>query len=29
MVLPDFRMKGIGSALMRAMLNKAKQLGYK
>lgn len=29
MVLPDFRMKGIGSALMGGMLNKAKQLGYK
>jgi len=28
MVLPNFRMKGIGSALMNAMLNKAKQLGY-
>jgi len=29
MVLPNFRMKGIGSALMYAALNKAKQLGYK
>jgi N-acetylglutamate synthase-like GNAT family acetyltransferase len=28
-VLPAFRMKGVGSALMRAALNKASQLGYK
>jgi GNAT superfamily N-acetyltransferase len=28
-VLPNFRKKGIGSALMYAVLNKAKQLGYK
>ena len=29
MVLPEFRMQAIGSALMYAALNKAKQLGYK
>lgn len=29
MVLPNFRKKGIGSALMYAVLKKAKQLGYK
>jgi len=29
MVLPNFRMKGIGSALMYAALNRAKQLGYR
>jgi len=29
LVLPEFRMKGIGSALMNAALNKATQMGYK
>jgi N-acetylglutamate synthase-like GNAT family acetyltransferase len=28
-VLPNFRMRGIGSHLLKAALNKAKQLGYK
>jgi len=29
LVLPEFRMKGIGSALMSAALNKTAQMGYK
>ncbi|MEM1582172.1 MAG: GNAT family N-acetyltransferase [Candidatus Bathyarchaeia archaeon] len=29
MVLPQYRMKGIGWALMKAALNKTRQLGYR